>query len=82
MIGPTAAITVVISFGITFYLMPIFIRKLEENGDVVRDMYKRFKHDVPTKGGLVVLFSIYLTVVIVPVFFRILNKINTDVDSS
>lgn len=80
MIGPTAAITVVISFGITFYLMPIFIRKLEENGDVVRDMYKRFKHDVPTKGGLVVLFSIYLTVVIVPVFFRILNKINTDVE--
>jgi UDP-N-acetylglucosamine--dolichyl-phosphate N-acetylglucosaminephosphotransferase len=80
MIGPTAAITVVIAFGITFYIMPIFIRKMEENGDVVNDMYKRFKHDVPTKGGLAVLFSIYLTVVIVPVFFRILSKINTDVE--
>jgi UDP-N-acetylglucosamine--dolichyl-phosphate N-acetylglucosaminephosphotransferase len=80
MIGATAVTTVVISFGITFYLMPIFIRKLEENEDVVRDMYKRFKHDVPTKGGLAVLFSIYLTVVIVPVFFRVLNKVNSSVE--
>ncbi len=80
MIATTAAITVVISFAITYYLMPIFIRKLEENGDVVRDMYKRFKHEIPTKGGLAVLFTIYLTVVIVPSFFRVLNKVNSNVE--
>lgn len=80
MISATAAITLVISFGATFYLMPIFIRKLEENGDVVRDMYKRFKHEVPTKGGLAVLFTIYLTVVIVPVFFSFLNRIDSGVE--
>ena len=79
MIEATAAITLVISFALTFYILPIFIRKLEESGDVARDMYKRFKHEIPTRGGLAVLFSIYLTVVIVPVFFRILNKINSDV---
>ena len=80
MIETTAAITVVIAFAITYYIIPIFIRKLIESEDVVNDMYKRFKHEVPTKGGLAVLFSIYLTVVIVPAFFRILNKINSDVE--
>ena len=80
MIKATAGITLVISFAITFYLMPIFIRKLEENGYMAKDMYKRFKVDIPTKGGIAVLFSLYFTVVIVPVFFRILNRINSDVD--
>ena len=80
MIETTAAITVVIAFAITYYIIPIFIRKLTESEDVVNDMYKRFKHEVPTKGGLAVLFSIYLTVVIVPAFFRVLNKINSDVE--
>lgn len=80
MIETTAAITLVFSFSITFYILPIFIRKLKETDDVAKDMYKRFKTDVPTKGGLAVLFSIYLTVVIVPAFFRILQRVNNDVE--
>ncbi len=80
MIEATAGITLIISFSMCYSLLPIFIRKLEESGYVVKDMYKRFKVDVPTKGGIAILFSLYLTVVIVPVFFRILNKINSDVD--
>jgi len=80
LIETTAAITIVISFAITYYIIPIFIRKLEEHGDVTKDMYKRFKDEVPTRGGLTVLFSVYLTVIIVPPFFRILNKINSDVE--
>ena len=79
-IETTAAITVIIAFAITYYIIPIFIRKLTESEDVVRDMYKRFKHEVPTKGGLTILFSIYLTVIIVPAFFRVLNRINSDVE--
>jgi len=80
LIETTAAITLIISFAITFYILPIFIRKLRETDDVATDMYKRFKTDVPTKGGLAVLFSIYLTVVIVPAFFRVLQRIDDNVE--
>ncbi len=80
MIEATAAITLILSFAMAYYMLPIFIRKLTENGYVAKDMYKRFKDEIPTKGGIAVLFSLYLTVIIVPVFFRILNKINSDVE--
>ncbi len=80
MIEATAAITLIISFSLTYYILPVFIRKLQDNGYVVKDMYKRFKEDVPTKGGIAVIFAVYLTIVIVPAFFRILNTINSAVE--
>ena len=46
---------IVVPLMITLLVMPYMIRKLTENGYVVRDYYKPTKTMVPTKGGLVIL---------------------------
>lgn len=51
----------------TFFMAPIFIRKLKKAGYTVKDMYKPSRPDVPTMGGLLLLASI-LNAIIVSLF--------------
>lgn len=44
------------AFILTLVLTPYFIRKFKESGIVVLDYYKKNKPEVPTKGGLIILF--------------------------
>jgi len=73
-------IAMFISFILTFFAVPSAIDKLRDGSFVVHDIYKPNTPDVPTKGGVVVLFTVFLTLVSVGVWFRILNRVGTDLD--
>lgn len=49
--------------------MPYIIRKLKENGHVVRDMYKADLPLVPTKGGLAILIIALFSLSILTLFY-------------
>jgi UDP-N-acetylglucosamine--dolichyl-phosphate N-acetylglucosaminephosphotransferase len=59
------------------YSMPYVIRKLRQNGHVVKDMYKANLPDVPTQGGLVVLLIAIFSLSILTMFYsRYITSIN------
>jgi UDP-N-acetylglucosamine--dolichyl-phosphate N-acetylglucosaminephosphotransferase len=49
--------------------MPYIIRKLTENGHVVKDMYKKAMPDVPTNGGLPILLIAIFSLSILTLFY-------------
>ncbi len=73
-------IAMLISFILTYFAMPPVIERLREKGFAVPDMYKSGTPAVPTKGGVVVLFTSFLTLVSVGVWFRILHRVGTELD--
>ena len=73
-------ITMFISFILTYFAVPPAIDKLQEGGFVVLDMYKRNTPKVPTKGGMVVLFTAFLTLVSVGVWLRLLSRLGSGLD--
>jgi UDP-N-acetylglucosamine--dolichyl-phosphate N-acetylglucosaminephosphotransferase len=73
-------IAMFISFILTFFSMPPAIEKLQDGGFVVVDMYKAHKPQVPTKGGIVVLFVAFLTLVTVGIWLRILSRMDSGMD--
>jgi len=73
-------IAMFIAFILTFFALPPAIDKLREGGFVVPDVYKEGTPDIPTKGGVVILFTAFLTVVSVGVWLRILARAGTDLD--
>ena len=67
----------------THYALPHSIRKMKENGFVSIDMYKRPKVKIPTNLGLIVLFTSYISVSLLPLFVRLLNLtgiVNTEIN--
>ena len=58
----------------TYKAMNHSIRKLKENGYVARDMYKFSKPEIPTNGGIIVLFVSYISIALLPLLARILNR--------
>ena len=65
----------VIAFGATFYVMPHSIRKLRENGHVVVDMYKPDRPSIPTNAGIIVLFTSFVSISLLPLIIRIFNSL-------
>ena len=63
----------IISFLGTYYVMPHSIRKLKENGYVVKDMYKHESTQIPTNAGTIVLFISFISIALIPLFIRIIN---------
>lgn len=49
--------------------MPYVIRKITENGYVVKDMYKKDRPNIPTNGGLVILLIAIFTLSILSLFY-------------
>lgn len=62
-------ISIIVSFLITFFLIPRFIQKLTEEGHVVKDYYKIKKTIVPTMGGLPILMGVLSSLIIVQLIF-------------
>lgn len=60
--------------------MPKMIQKLKENNFVVQDRYKKGKPEIPTKGGIAVLFTSFLTLALIPVIFNIFVKFDSTID--
>ena len=60
--------------------MPKMIQKLKENNFVVKDVYKKGKPEIPTKGGVAILFTSFLTLALIPVIFNILTRIDSSIE--
>ena len=63
-----------ISFIITYVSLPKVIAKLRKTGNVVPDHYKIYKPDIPTQGGLVVLFSTFFAVITMSLWYSVLDR--------
>jgi len=59
----------VVPFLFTVSAMPYIIRKLRENGHVVKDMYKSSQPLVPTQGGLAILLIAIFSLSILTLFY-------------
>jgi UDP-N-acetylglucosamine--dolichyl-phosphate N-acetylglucosaminephosphotransferase len=57
--------------------MPHVIRKMRENGIVVKDMYKMNLPDVPTNGGLVIILVAMFSMSIISLFYsKYIHQVN------
>ena len=61
----------------TYYVMPHSIRKLRQNGYVVKDMYKHDKPEIPTNAGIILIFTSFLSISLVPLIIKIFNLISS-----
>ena len=67
-----------ISFILTWYLMPFSINSLKEKDIVVVDKYKLNQPKIPTQGALIVIFCTFFTVSISTLISKLLNRITAD----
>jgi UDP-N-acetylglucosamine--dolichyl-phosphate N-acetylglucosaminephosphotransferase len=66
-----------VPFLFTIVAMPYIIRKLRQNGHVVKDMYKADQPLVPTQGGLAILIIAIFSLSILTLFYgKIITPIN------
>lgn len=65
----TFIIPLLLSFLVTFFLIPRFIRKLKEEGHIVKDYYKIKETFVPTMGGLPILMGVLSALIILQLIF-------------
>ena len=65
----------IMAFAGTFYVIPHSIRKLRESDYVAIDMYKPDRPMIPTNAGMIILFTSFLSIVILPLITRILNQV-------
>ena len=67
----------IVSFTLTMFSLPTIIRKLRENGTVVKDMYKKNQPLVPTNGGLPLLLIAIFSLSILTLFYgKYISPIN------
>lgn len=59
----------VVSFLFIIFAMPYIIRKLAQNGYVVKDMYKQSMPEIPTNGGLPILLIAIFSLSILTLFY-------------
>ena len=65
-----------LSFIGTYWVLPHSIRKLRENGQVCLDMYKSGKVEIPTNAGMIILFTSYISISLLPLLVRVINQTN------
>ena len=71
----TFFISLIISFSITFFLIPKYIQKFKEENLVVRDYYKINKTLVPTMGGLPILMGVLSSLIILQIIFPLVEEL-------
>lgn len=71
-------VTVLFSMGLSLLAAPWFIRKMREKNQTVRDYYKPGNVQLANNGGILVLFSVFTTIIVVPLVFRLLFKFEMD----
>ena len=57
-----------LSFFGTLYVMPHSIRKLSSNGLVAKDMYKYNKPEIATNAGIILIFTSFISIALLPIF--------------
>ncbi len=65
------------AFAGTFYVMPHSIRKLRERGYVAMDMYKSGKPMISTNAGMIILFTSFISIALLPLIVRMLNSVTS-----
>jgi UDP-N-acetylglucosamine--dolichyl-phosphate N-acetylglucosaminephosphotransferase len=63
----------IITFVGTFYVMPHSIRKIAESGSLANDMYKPGQPAIPTNAGMIILFTSFISLALLPLIVRVLN---------
>lgn len=72
------AILAIISFLGTYYVMPHSIRKLSDNGYVAKDMYKPEQNLVPTNAGIIMVFTSFIAISLMPLLLRLLDRLTSN----
>lgn len=71
-------VTLLFSLGLCMLAFPWFIRKMREKGQTVRDYYKPGDVRIANNGGILTLFAVFTTIIVVPIVFRLLYKFEMD----
>ncbi len=71
--------TMLTSLALAAMAAPWFIRKMREKNQTVRDYYKPGNAQLANNGGILTLFAAFITVVAVPIVFRLLFKLEIPV---
>lgn len=71
-------VTLLFSLGLCLLAMPWFIRKMRSKGLMVRDYYKTGDRRMANNGGVLTLFVVFTTIIVVPLIFRLLFKFGMD----
>jgi UDP-N-acetylglucosamine--dolichyl-phosphate N-acetylglucosaminephosphotransferase len=72
------AVTLLFSMGLCILTAPWFIRKMREKNQTVKDYYKPNTPPLANNGGILTLFAVFTTIIVVPLVFRILFKFGID----
>ena len=67
-------IIILISFGLTFAILPWLIDGLKERGIFVRDYYKLKRTYIPREGGLAILFACGLMITLFPLLIYLTRR--------
>ncbi|MFO7619363.1 MAG: UDP-N-acetylglucosamine-1-phosphate transferase [Thermoplasmata archaeon] len=73
------AITLSFSMGLSLLAAPWFIRKMQEKKHMVNDYYKPGKPYVANNGGILTLFAVFTTIIVIPLVFRLFAKFGLSV---
>lgn len=71
-------VTLLFALGLSALTMPWFIRKMKAKGQMVTDYYKADKPPMANNGGILTLFVVFTTIIVVPLIFRLLFKFGMD----
>ena len=67
-------ITLLFALGLSALTMPWFIRKMIDKEQMVTDYYKEGKTPMANNGGILSLFVVFTTIIMVPLIFRLIIK--------
>jgi len=66
-------ILLIVSFFGTMYALPHSIKKLKENNYLAKDMYKFDQPKIPTNAGMILIFTSFISISLVPLIVRFLS---------
>jgi UDP-N-acetylglucosamine--dolichyl-phosphate N-acetylglucosaminephosphotransferase len=67
-------VTLLFSLGLSALTMPWFIRKMNLKGQMVTDYYKAGRTPMANNGGILTLFVVFITIIVIPLIFRLIVK--------
>lgn len=67
-------VTLLFALGLSALTMPWFIRKMKVKGQAVRDYYKTDDTMIINNAGILTLFVVFVTIIVIPLIFRLLYK--------
>jgi UDP-N-acetylglucosamine--dolichyl-phosphate N-acetylglucosaminephosphotransferase len=78
MLALSILVTLLFSLGLCALTMPWFMKKMLDKGQLVKDYYKKTETVLANNAGILVLFIVFITIIVVPLVFRLLYKFEFD----